>query len=179
MTWVSVFIKVPFNYSKGHYMKLSVLATLFVLTLTQAYAGLKNHPRSPDPSLTPGSLCDRPTSYRYKEQIPYCERDVNGFTKELIFSNYRRYLGYSLSSDRADYKVDHFIPLCAGGSNNEDNLWPQHVSISQITDPIESTGCEKLSQGRITQKELVALVMKAKLNTDEAPRVLKTLRSLR
>ena len=137
------------------------------------------YPKSPDPKLTPGSLCETPDSYRYSEQIPYCERAVNSFMKELVFISYRKNLGYRLNSDRSNFKVDHFIPLCAGGSNKENNLWPQHVSLSKVTDIIEAQGCEKLGEGLISQKDLINLVVKAKMNVSEAPKILKYIRKLR
>lgn len=149
--------------------------TLFLCSL--AVAG-NPYPRSPDPVLTPGSYCETPDSHRYPEQIPYCERAVNSAQKELVFIKYRK-LGYSLSGDRGQYKVDHLIPLCAGGSNNEDNLWPQYRTISQRTDLIEQWGCEVLAKGRITQRELVDLILRAKRNLEEAPAILKLIKKLR
>ncbi|WPU63292.1 hypothetical protein [Peredibacter starrii] len=158
--------------------RIAVLAlTLFTLTANAAVP--MAYPKNPDPRLTPGSLCDHADSYRYPEQIAYCERAVNSFTKEAIFISYRNNLGYRLSGDRATFKIDHFIPLCAGGSNLENNLWPQHVSVYKITDPVESVGCEKLSQGLIKQAELVDLIRTAKLNLAEAPKIFKYLKSLR
>lgn len=160
-------------------MKTTFFCLLAVLTLQAHAARPMAYPKSPDPQLTPGSLCDQPDSYRHPEQIPYCERGVNSFLKEAIFIAYRKELGYRLNGDRDTYKIDHFIPLCAGGSNHQNNLWPQHVSISKITDDLESFGCEKLSKEQITQKELIELIMRAKLNLEEAPQVMKFLRKLR
>lgn len=159
-------------------MKFILFVTLVVLSFS-SFAESMAYPMSPDPKLTPGALCDTPDRYRHPEQIPYCERNVNSFTKEIIFSNYRRILGYRLNSDRSNFKVDHFIPLCFGGSNNEENLWPQHISISAITDPIEAIGCEKLGQGKIKQKELIDLIVKVKHDLSKAPKAFKYLKSLR
>lgn len=138
-----------------------------------------NYPRTPDPRLTPGSLCTTPTSHRHPEQIAYCERDVNFATKELIFQAYRRDLGYSLSGDRYEYKIDHFIPLCLGGSNNVDNLWPQYKTISEVTDPLEALACDKLSKGKINHRTSLDLIVRAKLNLKEAPAIFKYLQSIR
>lgn len=157
-------------------MKILLLSVVLSVS-SQAFGG-NAYPRFPDSTLTPGSLCDTPDRFRYPEQIPYCERLLNSFDKESIFIAYRK-LGYSLSGERAQYKVDHFIPLCAGGSNKSDNLWPQYYTISALTDPLEPLGCEVLAKGRITQKELVELIIKAKLNTKEVPQALKYLRSLK
>src|SRR5688572_28997380 len=116
---------------KGRFMQFLLICAVTFL-MSEAFAGGPAYPKNPDPKLTPGSLCDVPSSYRYPEQIPYCERDVNSYFKEIIFSNYRRELGYRLNGERSTFKIDHFIPLCAGGSNREDNLWPQHVSVSKV-----------------------------------------------
>jgi len=132
-------------------------------------------PKGPIEELTPGSLCIRPTEYRYPERIPYCERNVDTHQKEGIFKEYRQ-LGFRLNpNDRKNYKIDHLIPLCAGGSNKEDNLWPQHVSIYTQTDPLEGIGCEKLKSGRIKQAELVELILAAKKNLKLVPETLSYL----
>jgi hypothetical protein len=157
-------------------MKIIFFLALFLVPLS-SFAG-NPYPRSPDLSLTPGSLCNTPSTHRYPEQIPYCERAVNSFDKESIFMAYRK-LGFSLSGDRGQYKIDHFIPLCLGGSNQSDNLWPQYFTISRLTDALEPLACDILAAGKITQKEVVELIMKAKLNTKEVPQITKYLRSLK
>lgn len=154
-----------------------ILASLLLAVSVNSFAG-KAYPRFPDPTITPGSLCDTPDTYRYPEQIPYCERGLNSFDKELVFIAYRK-IGWSLSGERSQYKVDHFIPLCAGGSNKSDNLWPQYYTISKITDSLEALGCEVLAKGNITQQELIELMIKVKMDLKEAPSVLKQLKKLR
>ena len=136
------------------------------------------YPSGPDTELTPGSVCDRPNEYRYPERIAYCSRNVDSHLKRDVFQEYREG-GYRLNpKDRDDYKIDHLIPLCAGGSNNEDNLWPQHVSIYTQTDPLESIGCEKLKQGRIKQAHLISLILAAKKNLQLVQKTLQDLSKL-
>lgn len=149
---------------------------VLLLVSINVFAG-NPYPRSPDLKLTPGSLCDNPTEHRYPEQIPYCERAINSFNKELIMIAYKK-LGWSLSGERSQYKIDHFIPLCAGGSNRDDNLWPQYYTISKITDPLEKLGCDVLAKGNITQKEVIEILTHAKLNLTEVPKAMKYLRKL-
>lgn len=156
-------------------MKIILFALLSIVSLN---ALALSYPKSPDLTLTPGSLCDTPDRYRHPEQIPYCERNVNSFLKDLIFLNYKK-LGYSLSGARESYKIDHYIPLCFGGSNKQDNLWPQHVTLSVLTDSIEAMGCEVLGLGKVTQKELLDLIVKAKLNPKEGPKIFKYIKSLK
>jgi hypothetical protein len=158
-----------------------MIKTLLALTLLSnvTFAADKIFPQTPDAKLTPGSLCDRPKSYRYKERIPYCKRDVSRRAKTEVFAVYRRELGYTLPpKDRHQYKIDHYIPLCAGGSNKMDNLWPQHSSIYKQTDAIEHLGCEKLAQGKVTQKELIRLIKEAKADVSKAGAILKEIKRL-
>jgi hypothetical protein len=149
-------------------------------TVTQAYnAYIGDFPKGPDGHLTPGSLCDHASEYRYPEHIAYCERDVSRTQKQVVFEDYRG-LGYRFDPrNRSNFKIDHYIPLCAGGSNHPDNLWPQHVSIYKVTDPIEALGCEKLKEGRITQERLISLIKLVKGNLKEAPSVMQELLALR
>ncbi|MFN8371247.1 MAG: hypothetical protein U0T83_11575 [Bacteriovoracaceae bacterium] len=137
------------------------------------------YPIGPDSSVTPGSLCDRPTNYRYGERIAYCERNVDTNLKKEIFRVYRDQLHYRLDPNtRSQYKIDHLIPLCAGGSNKQNNLWPQHQTIYNVTDPLEGVGCEQLKAGKITQQALIKLILEAKRSLNKAPDTLRYLNNL-
>lgn len=155
-----------------------IVQLLLLFTSTFAFAYKAEYPHTPEPGLTPGSLCQRPDQYRYPERIAYCERRVSKKHKEKIFQAYRQ-AGYRLNLKiRSNYKIDHFIPLCAGGSNNSNNLWPQHISVFTITDPLETLGCEKLREGRVSQEDLVQLIRSVKLNPNKATHALRFLQSL-
>jgi hypothetical protein len=137
-------------------------------------------PLGPDALLTPGKNCDKPVTQRYPEGIPYCERDVTREAKENLIQLYDNQLGYSIGSmNRDDFKIDHFIPLCAGGSNDPSNLWPQHKSVYAITDPIETLICKKMALGLLSQATAIELVKKVKRNLDQAPVVMKTIQQLK
>ena len=79
---------------------------------------------------------------------------------------------------RADFKIDHYIPLCAGGSNDESNLWPQHESVYQITDPLEPLVCEKMAAGKLTQAQAIELVRQAKNDLSKADVIINHVDSL-
>lgn len=152
-------------------LKISVLSVLLV---NVAFAGANRFPKNPDLTQTPGRLCTTPTEYRYPEKIAYCERDVDTYTKNSIIAKYDTLFGYEIRSmKRMDFKIDHLIPLCAGGANSEDNLWPQHKSVYNITDPLEPVVCEKMAQGKLKQADAVKLILKAKMNLDQVPAILK------
>ncbi len=157
-------------------LKLSLISLLLV---NVAFAGSNRFPKNPDLQQTPGKLCSTPTEHRYPEQINYCERDVDTYTKNSIIAKYDTLFGYEIRSmKRVDFKIDHLIPLCAGGANSEENLWPQHKSVYAITDPIEPVLCEKMAQGKLKQADAIKLILKAKMNLDLAPAIFKELQRL-
>lgn len=139
----------------------------------------KGFPVGPDPRLTPGTLCGKADQRRYPEGIAYCERNVDTNQKKIIIRNYDSELGYSVGSmNRQEFKIDHFIPLCAGGSNENRNLWPQHRSVYEVTDPMEPLICEKMAAGRLKQADAIRLVRAAKLDLSKVQQTLEYLESL-
>ncbi|MGE5085439.1 MAG: hypothetical protein ACM3MG_04005 [Bacillota bacterium] len=151
-------------------MKFITLALLFVVS-TSAFA-MDQFPKGPDASITPGALCTTPDSHRYPEQISYCDRNVDSSTKRARFEAYDQ-LGYrTLSMNRQDFKIDHYIPLCMGGANDTTNLWPQHKSVYSITDGLEALLCEKMAEGKLLQKDAVQMIMEAKNHLDEVPGII-------
>ncbi len=142
-------------------------------------ARMGDYPLNPDPRLTPGSYCEQANSRRYPQRIAYCERNVSKGIKWQVIHTYNRELNFRIErGERSQYKIDHLIPLCAGGSNRVDNLWPQHQSVYVVTDPLEGLACEKMAAGRLHQRRAVELLMRAKQNLEEAPRILRELESL-
>ncbi|MGE4131914.1 MAG: hypothetical protein AB7F86_09765 [Bdellovibrionales bacterium] len=137
------------------------------------------YPTTPNPETTPGSACERPDSYRYPEKIAYCERHVSKSMKWQVIRNYNQKLGYRIEDgDRGQFKIDHFFPLCAGGSNSFDNLWPQHRTVYEVTDPLEGLMCEKMARGRLRQQEALELIRRAKMDLSQVPAVYQYLNSL-
>lgn len=138
-----------------------------------------NYPIHPQASLTTGSLCEHPSRKRYPERINYCERSVESELKRQIIRRYDATFKYRIQSmSRSDFKIDHLIPLCMGGSNEENNLWPQYKKIYMITDPLEPEMCAAMSNGKILQRDAVMLILKAKNNLDQAGMILKQIRAL-
>lgn len=153
--------------------KLYVLVFLSFLSInTFAYSASGQFPKGPDATLTPGALCEHPDSYRYPEKIAYCVRNVSSDLKRSLFVKYDQ-LGYRTTQmNRMDFKIDHYIPLCMGGANDEKNLWPQHKSIYAITDPLEPVLCQKMADGRLSQAKAVEYIKEAKNHLDEVPAIL-------
>lgn len=155
-------------------------AALFVLVLSFATLShaIEAFPKGPEEVLTPGALCNTPDAYRYPEKIKYCERDVSTSQKSAIFQKYDQ-MGYrTRSMKRQSFKIDHYIPLCAGGSNESKNLWPQHQTVYEVTDKLEALICEKMAAGRLKQVDAVDIIMEAKNNLDQVPEIVDRVSSL-
>lgn len=160
-------------------MKASILSVGLFLVLSQIVLAEDKFPMGPDPQTTPGTLCQKPDSYRYPEQIAYCNRAVSSELKNEIIQTYDRQLGYTIEQmDRQKFKIDHFIPLCAGGGNDRENLWPQHESVYSITDPIEPLICAKMAAGKLKQADAVNFVKREKLDLSQAQAVFDEVNAL-
>ena len=156
-------------------LKNAVLVlSLFVGSLSFAQG---DFPLGPDENLTPGAVCTQSGTYRYPEHIKYCERNVSTNRKKDIYEEYDR-LGYRTLSKRGNFKIDHYIPLCAGGANDSKNLWPQHRTVYEITDKLEEVLCIKMSEGKLKQKDAIDLIKDAKNHLEKVPEIEKYVRSL-
>lgn len=145
----------------------------FVLLLSTLSYAADQFPTMPHPEMTPGDVCDNPSKKRYKENINYCERNVDTSLKNQIIREYDEELGYSIRQmNRQEFKIDHFIPLSIGGSNDKENLWPQHRTVYEITDPLEQHLSNKIVEGRISQAEAIRVIREAKLNLGRVPELI-------
>ncbi|RYZ63685.1 MAG: hypothetical protein EOP05_23155 [Proteobacteria bacterium] len=146
-----------------------LIAALVLSVAFQSNANTEERfPTHPDAQMTPGKLCSNGTTRRYPEGIPYCNRNVERGLKADIFKAYDEDLGFETRQmNRGDFKIDHYIPLCAGGSNSIENLWPQHRTVFAITDPMEPLVCEKMSEGVLKQAEAIELIKRGKNNLEQ------------
>lgn len=149
-------------------LKHNFIALVFLFSASFATAN-DRFPEGPRESVTPGSLCEKPDDYRYPERIPYCERSVEPDLKKQIIADYDQRFGYRIAQmDRTQFKIDHYIPLCMGGSNEVDNLWPQHISIYEVTDPLEELICSKMAEGVLKQKRAIEYIREVKNDLQRA-----------
>ena len=119
-------------------------------------------PHVPNEEWTKGSLCtiEDPDfeSYAYVEQIAKCRRNVTSAQKKSIYSRY----GVP-ENCRAQYTIDHFIPLSMGGTNNPDNLWPEHKSVKETRMDLEYEVYLELKEGAIKQDNAIETVVTEKV----------------
>lgn len=66
----------------------------------------------PSPKLTPGKVAKR-------------DKDRGGVTLKMEHRVFARY--HLPWSRRAEFKIDHLIPLELGGADTINNLWPQNI----------------------------------------------------
>ena len=129
-------------------------------------------PIGPNDQMTPGALCDKADAYRYPEHIKYCNRNVENGLKDDIIRDYDAKFGYKIEQmNRVDFKIDHLIPLCAGGANTRENLWPQHKTVYVKTDLIEETLCKLMAAGKMKQNDAVNLILDVKHHLEKADSV--------
>lgn len=125
-----------------------------------------NFPVKPNPDVTQGKFCDTEdpdfVDYRYDEKVPYCIRNVSRHTKKEIYDLY----GVP-ERCRGEYTVDHYIPLFAGGSNHNLNLWPEHKSVKATRQNLEMQIYTQIKNGRISQQDAVDIITEAKQNPPE------------
>jgi hypothetical protein len=124
----------------------------------------------PDPDKTPGcaatlNLTD--LTKRYTENCPKGKADCTYSQAHRRVSSTERtlvYVAYEVPSEKrngTDGEVDHFYPLCAGGSNDEKNLWYQPAENKwngknlgfHEKDALERYICKEIKDGRMDPKD--------------------------
>lgn len=124
-------------------------------------------PTEPDPKLTTGDLCDPSNpdfgGYRYAEKIAYCNRNVDSNMKKKVYEAY----GVP-EKCRKRYTVDHFLPLSMGGSNEFENLWPEHKNVKATRQDLEQEMFNQMRTGQIKQEQALKVIVEAKLNPGPA-----------
>jgi hypothetical protein len=137
---------------------IKLFLSVFLLTLPIISFA---YPKRPNFKISPGKICTTKdpdfSTFRYDEQIPYCQRHVEWETKAEVLREY----GVPLKN-RKQYIIDHIIPLSIGGSNSIKNLWPEHLNVKRELGSIEDDVFLAVRDGLITQEEAIIRIMKAK-----------------
>lgn len=112
----------------------------------------------PDKNLTPGKadtllLKDLTRLYNGKT-YSQSHRNVSNKTAVQVYKD------YGVDKKSGVYEVDHFYPLCAGGSNDPENLWIQYEHVYwfgtdygfRAKDRLEAYVCREIKAGRLDPK---------------------------
>ena len=112
---------------------------LALLLMTIASVARSQDALLPNPKLTPGRIAKR-------------DKDRGGVTLKMeqkVFARYR--LPWPR---RAEFKIDHLIPLELGGADTIDNLWPQSLRVKPYgadrKELLTEVLLERIRAGRIT-----------------------------
>lgn len=101
----------------------------------------------PNPKLTPGKVAQR-------------DKERAGVTEQMERAVFDRY--HILWRRRAEFKIDHLIPVELGGADTIDNLWPQSLSTrpyhAQRKELLTQCLLARIAEGKMTlaqaQKEI-------------------------
>ncbi len=137
-------------------MKLrNILFIVLSLTISNAAFSMQ----LPDPKLTPGVLCSASDpdfqGYDYPSHVARCKRNISNQEKLDVARNY----GNIPQSQWVNYEFDHYMPLCAGGSNSPQNLWPQPIAEAKKKDVVEVQVCTALKAGTMTQDQALQKIL--------------------
>ena len=122
------------------------LSLFFFISFSQAF-------QQPDSVLTPGVACSEQDpdfkGFDYPSHVARCNRNISIQEKQRVAAKY----GDIPQSEWSNYEFDHLLPLCAGGSNSDQNLWPQPIEEAHIKDTLEVQICTAMKAGTMTQDE--------------------------
>lgn len=131
-------------------MKSFTVAIFLNLFLLISFAEAFQQPKA---TLTPGAACSEQDSdfkgYDYPSHVARCNRNITIQEKQRVAASY----GNIPESDWKNYEFDHLLPLCAGGSNSDQNLWPQPIDEAHLKDTLEVQICTAMKAGTMTQDE--------------------------
>jgi len=99
----------------------TLIGLLAIMSIPLAWA--QDFPLRPDDTLTPGAVASTDSS------------DVCGIVNGLSYSKRHRhtsvelkrevYAEYHVEAAGREFEIDHRVPLCLGGADVRENLWPQ------------------------------------------------------
>jgi len=131
------------------------LSSLIFLSLLFSFSAFGARP---DPNLTPGVICTPQdpnfAGYSYPSKVARCNRNVPDQEKLQIAAEY----GNIPKAQWPNYEFDHLIPLCAGGSDDIKNLWPQPIAEAKQKDVLENQICLELQAGTLNQQQALQKV---------------------
>ena len=135
-----------------------IFLTAFLLLASDAFSSATPSASSPNWKITPGVLCQQSDAdfahLYYPEQIARCNRNIGQQEKANVAKKY----GNIPKSEWSKYEFDHLIPLCAGGANSEENLWPEPIAEAKKKDVLEINICMEMKAGTLKQADAVQKV---------------------
>jgi hypothetical protein len=125
-------------------------------TTPPAVPDRRRTPGAINPDVTPQNLMRTVCVPGWTDSI----RPSSAYTKKLKLTQIR---DWNLPGDADDYRLDHVVPLCAGGAPGDPrNLWPRPVAgqwTDKFKDQLEASVCRAVCRGDMTLNEGQALFL--------------------
>jgi hypothetical protein len=126
-----------------------IYIAVIITSLVAAQNGRAEDLLLPNPKLTPGKIARR-------------DKDQHGVAvamEQKVFGRYR-----IPWTRRAEFKIDHLIPLELGGADHVENLWPQNLRVKPYGVERKEllTRCLllRIAEGRITLAQAQTAIQK-------------------
>ena len=126
-----------------------IYIAVIITSLMAAQNGRAEDLLLPNPKLTPGKIARR-------------DKDQHGVSvamEQKVFKRYR-----VPWTRRAEFKIDHLIPLELGGADHVENLWPQNLRVKPYGVERKEllTRCLllRIAEGRITLAQAQTAIQK-------------------
>lgn len=139
-------------------MKKIIFSFIYIISISALASSMHAKVISvhtPDFKQTPGILCSTTdadfSGLDYPEKIARCNRNISDSEKAKVAALY----GNIPRADWPKYEFDHLLPICAGGSNSSDNLWPQPLAEAKKKDVLEVDICLAMKAGTLKQSDAV------------------------
>ena len=100
----------------------------------------------PDDKVTPGVIA---TTDRQTIVSTAWGKDARHVTQKMKVEACLAY-GVTKGCPGKGYELDHRVPRCAGGADDERNLWPQPAPQFHWKDRLETRVCKELKDGKIS-----------------------------
>lgn len=139
-------------------LSFASLASLFGLPAfgqQAAHYGTHGRVELPDDSVTPGVIA---TTDRQKIVSTKWGKDKRHVTEKMKVQACLAY-GITKGCPGKKYELDHRVPRCAGGADDERNLWPQKAPGFHWKDRLETLVCKEIKQGKIGVSEAQAIFL--------------------
>ena len=141
-----------------------LLVSLFLFYSVQSYSSITNKGVSyPQVPRVGGSFCTTHDpdfeEFRYSERIAYCKRNVTYWRRMNIYDQY-----HIPRNQTHNFTIDHRIVLSTGGSNKDDNLWPEHKILRNHRMGLEYDLYRSMLKGLLTQDEVSEITLESKFD---------------
>jgi hypothetical protein len=134
---------------------IAVLLCVSAQASAQAQYGRHGGIDLPDDKVTPGVIA---TTERKAIVSVAWGKDARHVTQKMKVAACVAY-GVPGKCPGKGWEIDHRVPRCAGGADDERNLWPQRAPEFHWKDRLETRVCKEIKQGKISVADAQAIFL--------------------